>query len=82
MEILGVTRKLDGLGRIVLPNEYRKELGLNKFDMTMIYLLEEGIFIKKYGSICALCSENKDLIELNKKMVCRKCLDKLNELVK
>ena len=82
MEILGMTRKLDGLGRIVLPNEYRKELGLNKFDMTMIYLLEEGIFIKKYGGICALCSENKDLIELNKKMVCKKCLEKLNELVK
>ncbi len=82
MQILGITRKLDGLGRIVLPKEYRKELGLNKFDMTMVYLLEKGIFIKKYGSICVLCSENKDLIELNEKMVCRKCLEKLNELVK
>ncbi|MGN1326534.1 MAG: AbrB/MazE/SpoVT family DNA-binding domain-containing protein [Clostridia bacterium] len=43
----GVSRKIDELGRIVLPIEYRKELSLNVKDSVEMFLLEDGIYIKK-----------------------------------
>lgn len=43
----GVSRKIDELGRIVLPIEYRKELDLKVRDSVEIFLLEDGIYIKK-----------------------------------
>lgn len=43
----GITRKVDSLGRIVLPMEFRKELNLNFKDSVEIYMLEDGFYIKK-----------------------------------
>lgn len=45
---IGLTRKLDELGRVVLPMEFRRELGLNIKDSVKIYLLENGFYIEKY----------------------------------
>lgn len=44
---LGITRKVDGLGRIVLPMEFRKELNLKPKDSVNIYLLENGFYVEK-----------------------------------
>ena len=82
MRYYGITRKIDDTGRIVLPNEYRKILGIKGQDIAMMYLLEDGILIKKYGGNCVICDESNDLIELHEKMVCKKCLKKLNEVTK
>lgn len=46
-ETKGIKRKLDNLGRVVLPKEFRESLKLNKNDEVEIYLLQEGIYIKK-----------------------------------
>lgn len=46
-ETKGIKRKLDDLGRVVLPKEFRESLKLNKNDEVEIYLLQEGIYIKK-----------------------------------
>lgn len=43
----GVTRKLDELGRIVIPKEFRNEINLKIKDSVEIYLLENGIYIQK-----------------------------------
>ena len=43
----GISRKLDNLGRIVLPMEFRKEIGLKPKDPVEIYLLENGFYITK-----------------------------------
>lgn len=45
-ETIGLKRKLDNLGRIVLPSEFRKELGVGDKDEVEIYLLENGFFLK------------------------------------
>ena len=45
-ETIGLKRKLDNLGRIVLPSEFRKELGIEDKDEVEIYLLENGFFLK------------------------------------
>ena len=47
MRVRGITRKTDGLGRIVVPREYRKELGIENGDEVEIFLLESGVLIKK-----------------------------------
>ena len=46
-ETKGIKRKLDNLGRVVLPKEFRESLKLNKNEEVEIYLLQEGIYIKK-----------------------------------
>lgn len=45
----GIARRLDGLGRITLPMEFRKELDILSDDRQWveIFLLEDGMFIKK-----------------------------------
>lgn len=43
----GIKRKLDNLGRITLPMEFRKELNVNERDTFEMYLLDNGIFVKK-----------------------------------
>jgi len=43
----GITRKIDECGRFVIPKNYRKRLGLNELDIVEIYLLENGVFVKK-----------------------------------
>ncbi len=46
-ETKGIKRKIDDLGRVVLPKEFREVLNLNKKEKVEIYLLQEGIYIKK-----------------------------------
>jgi bifunctional DNA-binding transcriptional regulator/antitoxin component of YhaV-PrlF toxin-antitoxin module len=46
LKISGIRRKLDKLGRIVLPSEYRKELGFMKQESLEIFLGVEGILIR------------------------------------
>lgn len=43
----GITRPLDNLGRIVIPMEFRKELNISEKDKLSIYLLEDGLYVKK-----------------------------------
>ena len=43
----GLTRKIDDLGRVVLPSEFRSELGLKPRDAVNIYLLENGFYVEK-----------------------------------
>ena len=48
-DVKGLTRRIDQLGRIVLPIEFRKELGMlsDEREWAEIFLLEDGLFIKK-----------------------------------
>lgn len=48
-ETMGVKRKIDPLGRIVLPSEFRKELGVKEGEQVEMFLLPDGIFIRTKG---------------------------------
>ena len=43
----GIIRHLDNLGRVVLPKEFRKELNFNEEDEIEIFLLQDGLFMRK-----------------------------------
>ena len=74
MKATGVVRKVDELGRIVLPIELRRTLGIAIRDPLEIYVDGESIMLKKYEPACILCGENGDLVEYKGKKICKKCI--------
>lgn len=77
MKATGIVRKVDDLGRIVLPIELRRSMGINVRDALEIYVDVDAVLLKKYVPVCIFCKENGDLIEYKGKKVCRKCIEKL-----
>lgn len=74
MKASGIVRKVDELGRIVLPIELRRTLGIEVRDPLEIYVDGESIMLRKYTPACVICGEVGDLVEFKGKKVCRKCI--------
>lgn len=79
MQISCFVRKIDELGRIVLPIELRQALNLQEKDSLEIFLKDDGIFIKKSQPCCAFCNSTHSLKPFSGKNICEKCLQKLKE---
>jgi transcriptional pleiotropic regulator of transition state genes len=75
----GVVRKVDELGRIVLPVELRRTLNIDTKDPVEIYVDDEEIILKKYEPACIFCGEAEDTREFKGKLVCTNCLEKMEE---
>lgn len=73
MKNTGVVRKLDGLGRITLPIELRRNFGWECGDPIEMYVSEEGICLKGRKDACS-CGSKKDLINRNGQCICKKCI--------
>lgn len=75
----GIVRKVDELGRIVIPIELRRTLSIEEKDSLEIFVDSEGeIILKKYQPGCALCGGMEDLkLTQNNKLVCSKCVEAL-----
>lgn len=80
MKATGIVRKVDELGRIVLPIELRRTLNINIKDPVEIYVDGEFIMLKKYEPTCVFCGSAKDIKEVNGKNVCGKCLNDIKKL--
>ena len=74
MKTTGVIRKLDELGRIVIPIEQRRALDLDVHDPVEISMEDGKLVLKKYHTVCIFCGSSKDLSIFKEKPVCRKCL--------
>ena len=70
-------RKIDELGRFVIPMEIRKILDIKEKDSLGISLVDNGIFIKKEAPYCIFCNSNSDLKFFNSKNICTNCIQKL-----
>ena len=79
MKSTGVVRKVDELGRIVLPIEIRKVLDINVKDPLEIFTDEDKIVLKKYYPACVFCGNADDIVYFNNKRICTKCLAKIKE---
>lgn len=79
MKATGIVRKVDELGRIVLPIELRRTLGIEIRDALEIYVGEDTILLKKYAPACVMCGESDGLVEFKGKKICRKCIEKIAE---
>ena len=77
MKSTGIVRKVDELGRIVLPIELRRTLDIAERDALEIYVDGSNIVLKKYRLSCVFCDSTKDLVAYKDKNVCPKCLKEL-----
>lgn len=77
MKATGIVRKVDELGRIVIPKELRRTLNINEGDSLDIYTNGERIMLKKYAPGCTLCGSLDQLHTLEGKNVCLECRIKI-----
>lgn len=77
----GVSRKVDQLGRIVLPVELRRNLDIvEEKDALEVFIDEDRIVLKKYAPACIFCSNAKNIFSFKGKNICTYCLDELKEV--
>ena len=76
MESLGIVRKIDETGRIVLPKDFRRRLALEPFADG------DQIIIRKYAARCIFCGSSDDTIEFSGKRVCKDCSSRLSEVIR
>ncbi|MGH2829870.1 MAG: AbrB/MazE/SpoVT family DNA-binding domain-containing protein [Actinomycetota bacterium] len=77
MRSTGVSRKVDDLGRIVLPAELRKSFDLREGDHVDISVEEDRIILSKRRSSCTFCGQANGLRSFRDHHVCATCLAEL-----
>jgi len=80
MKATGIVRKVDELGRIVLPIELRRTLNIEIKDPIEIYVDGDYILLKKYEPACVFCGNAKDVQRVHDKNVCSNCIKELKSL--
>ena len=78
MQSTGIVRKVDELGRVVIPKEMRKSLNIENGDEVEILLQGDFVAVKKFEPFCVFCSDKEDLGRFEGKYVCKKCRAKLS----
>ena len=77
----GMTRRIDELGRVVIPIEIRNTFDLNEGDPVELYSDKGLILLKKFYEGCIYCGNKKKVYKLLGKPICSKCIDKIkNEI--
>ena len=79
MKSTGIVRRIDNLGRVVLPIELRRSFDIDKEDPVEIFVDDNAIVLKKYQPACIFCNEAKDVINFKGKNICRDCLAEMKE---
>ncbi|WP_315115972.1 AbrB/MazE/SpoVT family DNA-binding domain-containing protein [uncultured Clostridium sp.] len=79
MKSTGIVRKVDELGRIVIPIELRRTLDIEIKDSLEIFVDGEQIILKKYNPSCIFCGDAKNVKHYKGKIVCQNCLNELKE---
>lgn len=82
MKATGIVRKVDELGRIVLPIELRRTLDINVGDPLEIYVDESSVVLKPYRRGCILCGSVGDTAEFSGKTICIKCAKEIAAALK
>ncbi len=79
MKATGIVRKVDELGRVVIPIELRNKFDIKVKDPIEIFVDSNSIILKKYEPNCIFCGSNKNLVSYSEKLVCEKCIEKLDK---
>ncbi len=79
MKSTGIVRKVDELGRIVLPIELRRTLDIAERDSLEIYMEGDSIILRKYQPTCVFCDSSKGIMNFKGKNVCADCIKTLGE---
>lgn len=79
MKSTGIIRKVDDLGRIVLPIELRRVLDIAERDELEIFMENDRIILQKYEPACIFCTSSRNLVMYQGKNVCKECIGKMAE---
>ena len=77
MKSTGIVRKVDELGRVVIPIELRRTLGIEVKDALEIYVDGERIILKKYEPACIFCGNADNVKHFGGRIVCRECINQM-----
>jgi transcriptional pleiotropic regulator of transition state genes len=80
MKSTGIVRKVDELGRIVLPIELRRTLDIAERDELEIYLDDDKVVLKKYEPSCIFCGSSCGLVTYHGRNVCMECIENMNNI--
>lgn len=82
MKSTGIVRKVDELGRIVLPVELRKTMNINIKDPLEIFVEGKQIILQKYEESCFLCGNNDKnlLIFYRERNICKNCIKEIGKV--
>lgn len=79
MKSTGIVRKIDELGRVVIPMEMRRAMSIEDGDAFEIFVDEDRIVLSKYVPFCVFCGSSEGLVEYHGKRVCRGCRAELGK---
>lgn len=74
MKSTGIVRQVDELGRVVLPIELRRTLGIREKDSLEIYVEADTVILKKYEPSCVFCGNARDVTNYKSKNICSDCI--------
>lgn len=80
MKSTGIVRRVDELGRVVIPIELRNKFNISEKDPIEIYVDGSSIILKKYEQNCIFCGNTKKLIDYKGKLICNKCAKQLADI--
>jgi len=70
----GIVRRIDALGRIVIPVELRRTLGINVHDPLSMRLDGDSVVIERYAASCAICGAEGEMVTVKDRAVCADCV--------
>lgn len=77
MKSTGIIRKVDELGRVVIPKEIRDSLEILEKDPVEIYIDGCKVVIQKYNPTCCFCGNSNKLTTYKERLVCENCIKKI-----
>lgn len=81
MKSTGIVRRVDDLGRIVIPKELRSHLSIKSGSPLEIYTDEKGkVILSKFENSCAICASTTNLVEFEDNFICPNCIKKVSKL--
>lgn len=81
MKPAGVVRKVDQLGRIVLPKSLRKRYQMNEGDPVEILVQGDHIILERYRPKCVFCGSMEGVSDFKERSICSQCLADMTQLV-
>ena len=79
MKAIGFVRRMDNLGRIVLPMGLRRMFNIQENDGLEIFVEDDCIILSKYKPACLFCGSNDDISQYKGKNICSSCLATLSQ---
>lgn len=77
MNDTGIVRRVDDLGRIVIPMELRRTLGINVKDPMAILVDGDRIILQKHQDVCSICGSPEDISQVKDRPVCADCIENI-----